>query len=391
MRLCSLRTCANTLGCWLSGEVPEPGQGLDAVAQQFGTGALVDLSKPGDEVAVAVGPDAAADPFDGLQLGVAELVLVAGQADRQPDPAGSARGKVVVGVGDEMVHPGLAEAGVVVIVGDQVADYVVQQVVQGGAGRMALLEVVEGHLLHTGHRRVQCLLVAGAGGLGGPFDQPDRVVEAGLAGLLAAALGWGSGRAEQRAEVVIAGAGHGRSMPPPPSPRPATTRQGPLCPPPAPWRPPPRSSTPSRSAPATGSRGRPRATTPPRRSTAANGTWRWTPAGCCWTSWSPPPACKTATAAGGCCGASAATCRPSGWSGPMPATPASWSPGRNRSSPWPCGSSASARASTTSRSCRAAGSWSGPSPGLASAAGWPSTTSASPSTTRPGCSGPWCA
>jgi transposase len=47
--------------------------------------------------------------------------------------------------------------------------------------------------------------------------------------------------------------------------------------------------------------------TPPRRSTAANGTWRWTPAGCCWTSWSPPPAPRTATAAGGCCGASAAT------------------------------------------------------------------------------------
>jgi Transposase DDE domain len=55
--------------------------------------------------------------------------------------------------------------------------------------------------------------------------------------------------------------------------------------------------------------------TPPRRSTAANGTWRWTPAGCCWTSWSPPPAPRTATAAGGCCGAYAPTSRPSGWSG----------------------------------------------------------------------------
>jgi hypothetical protein len=28
----ALRTCANTLGCWLPGEVPEPDQGLDAVA-----------------------------------------------------------------------------------------------------------------------------------------------------------------------------------------------------------------------------------------------------------------------------------------------------------------------------------------------------------------------
>jgi transposase len=35
------------------------------------------------------------------------------------------------------------------------------------------------------------------------------------------------------------------------------------------------------------------------------------------------PAC-TVTAAGGCCGAFAATSRPCGWSGPMPAPPASW-------------------------------------------------------------------
>jgi hypothetical protein len=28
----SLRTCANTLGCWLPGEVPEPDQGLNTVA-----------------------------------------------------------------------------------------------------------------------------------------------------------------------------------------------------------------------------------------------------------------------------------------------------------------------------------------------------------------------
>src|SRR5687768_12684436 len=141
----SLRTCANTLGCWLPGEVPEPGQGLNAVAQQLSAWTLINLGKPADKVAVAVRPDAAADPFDGLQFGVAELVLVAGQADRQPHPAGSSWGKVVVGVGDEVIHPGLAEAGVV-IVGDQVADHVIQQVIQGGAGRVALLEVIESHL-----------------------------------------------------------------------------------------------------------------------------------------------------------------------------------------------------------------------------------------------------
>ena len=41
--LLDLRTCANTLGCWLPGEVPEPDQGLDAVAQQLDAWALVDL------------------------------------------------------------------------------------------------------------------------------------------------------------------------------------------------------------------------------------------------------------------------------------------------------------------------------------------------------------
>jgi hypothetical protein len=51
------------------------------------------------------------------------------------------------------------------------------------------------------------------------------------------------------------------------------------------------------------------------------------------TSWSPPPAPRTATVAGGYYGAYAATSRPFGWSGLMPATPASWSPGPNRSSP----------------------------------------------------------
>ena len=40
-----------------------------------------------------------------------------------------------------------------------------------------------------------------------------------------------------------------------------------------------------------------------------------------------PPASRTATVAAGCCGACAATCRRSGWCGPMPATPASWSLG----------------------------------------------------------------
>jgi transposase len=49
------------------------------------------------------------------------------------------------------------------------------------------------------------------------------------------------------------------------------------------------------------------------------------------------------------------------------------------------------QASTTLRSCLAAGSWSAPFPGSASAAGWPSTTNASPNTTRRGCSGPWSA
>jgi transposase len=62
-----------------------------------------------------------------------------------------------------------------------------------------------------------------------------------------------------------------------------------------------------------------------------------------------------------------------------------------RSSPFPLRSSASAPAPTTSRSCPAAGSWSAPSPGSASAAGWLLTTNASPNTTRRGCSGPWSA
>ena len=104
-----------------------------------------------------------------------------------------------------------------------------------------------------------------------------------------------------------------------------------------------------------------------------------------------PPAPRTATVAGGCCGAFVTTCRPSGWSGPTPSTPASWSSGRNRSSPWQSRSSASGPAYTTSRCCLAAGSWSGPSLGWASAAGSPLTTSASPNTTRHGCSGPWSA
>ena len=46
-----------------------------------------------------------------------------------------------------------------------------------------------------------------------------------------------------------------------------------------------------------------------------------------------PASTQDATAAGGCYGASATTSRPSGWSGLMPAMPASWSPGPNRPSP----------------------------------------------------------
>ena len=85
------RTCA-TWVAGLAGEVPEPDKGLNAVAQQLSTWALIDLAEPGDKVAVVVSPDVAADPLGGLQLGVAELVLVAGQADRQPYPAGSCWG-----------------------------------------------------------------------------------------------------------------------------------------------------------------------------------------------------------------------------------------------------------------------------------------------------------
>src|SRR6266511_2717493 len=77
---------------------------------------------------------------------------------------------------------------------------------------MALLEVIEGRLVHAGNQPIQCRLVAGACRPGGLLDQPDRTVEAGLTGLLAAALDWRDGHAKQRLEVIDAR--HGRSMPP---------------------------------------------------------------------------------------------------------------------------------------------------------------------------------
>src|SRR5919197_3924633 len=73
----SLEPVRIPLGCWLPGEVAEPDQGEDAVVKSLGVWALIDLGKPADKVAVTVGPDTAADPLDGLQLGVAELVFVA--------------------------------------------------------------------------------------------------------------------------------------------------------------------------------------------------------------------------------------------------------------------------------------------------------------------------
>jgi Putative transposase of IS4/5 family (DUF4096) len=54
-----------------------------------------------------------------------------------------------------------------------------------------------------------------------------------------------------------------------------------------------RRSTHNRCGPLTPSRRPAAALTPPRRSTGENATWRWTPWGCCWRSWSPPPASKT--------------------------------------------------------------------------------------------------
>jgi transposase len=59
-----------------------------------------------------------------------------------------------------------------------------------------------------------------------------------------------------------------------------------------------RSSTPSRSARPIPCHGPAAAGTPARRSTAASGTWQWTPWGCCWSCWSLRPACRTATPAG---------------------------------------------------------------------------------------------
>jgi hypothetical protein len=59
-----------------------------------------------------------------------------------------------------------------------------------------------------------------------------------------------------------------------------------------------RSSTPNRCAPPTPCLGKAAAMMPPRRSTGENATLPSTPWGCCWRSWSPPPASKTATAPG---------------------------------------------------------------------------------------------
>jgi transposase len=281
------------------------------------------------------------------------------------------------------------------------------------------------------------------------------VVEAGMAGLLAAALGRRGGRAEQLAEVVIVNVGHGRSMPPSPStcrahptriPMPAApalhpTRRFPTDLTDAQWRllapllPEPRSGPGRPGRPATcrralvdailyvlwtgcpwralpdcyphwrtvhhhfarwaadGTLGRLHAVLRARARAAAGRTVAptaaiidsqsvrasdWVPRaskgydaakkvhghkrhvavdtqGCCWTSWSPPPACRTATVAGGCCRAFATTCRPSAWSGLMPATPASWSPGPPRSSRLRFRSSASAWAHQAPLPARALG------------------------------------
>ena len=72
----SLEPVRIPLGCWLPGEVAEPDQGEDAVVKSLGAWALIDLGKPGHKIAVAIRTDAAADPLDGLQFGIAELVLL---------------------------------------------------------------------------------------------------------------------------------------------------------------------------------------------------------------------------------------------------------------------------------------------------------------------------
>jgi hypothetical protein len=94
-----------------------------------------------------------------------------------------------------------------------------------------------------------------------------------------------------------------------------------------------RSSTPSRSVPPTPCPAPAAALTLARRSTAASGTSRWTPSGCCCWSWSPPPASKTVTPAGSCCGGCAPPTGRWATSGRTPATRAGWSPGRGHPAP----------------------------------------------------------
>jgi hypothetical protein len=95
-----------------------------------------------------------------------------------------------------------------------------------------------------------------------------------------------------------------------------------------------RSSTPSRCGRPTRSPDAAVGGMPARRSTAASGTWRWTPWGCCWWSWSPPPASRTATRAGRCCGACVPASAACGCAGPMAGMPAGWSPGLRRCCAW---------------------------------------------------------
>ncbi len=90
-----------------------------------------------------------------------------------------------------------------------------------------------------------------------------------------------------------------------------------------------------------------------KKITAANATWRSTPWGYCWRSWSPRPVSKTATAPGRCCGGCALVAAASCWCGPMPPTRATWSSGRPLCA---CVSNWSVGAwRTPSRCCRAAG------------------------------------
>jgi transposase len=74
------------------------------------------------------------------------------------------------------------------------------------------------------------------------------------------------------------------------------------------------------------------ATTPANGSTDGNATSPSTPADYSSRSWSPAPACKTATAPAHCSGPCTAASPASAWSGPTPATPGSWSAGPPSSS-----------------------------------------------------------